>query len=250
MQKKQVLSDHKKIGKRFLPPFLTTLGPLQEVGWLDYSLPELLWLGILNEKCSFERGADLAISLAKEADKAYAGEIKKWFAPVSMYNLLNSEQRNDVLKGLTQSNRLEPLKKALSSFISLYPKCPLNFLFESPLPRLDNFSAELEIFKGLLSKLYDKTTVEATFMQANAIYIAFVTDKLKVFEGTSLANFPEIEKYPHTEESRRIAGSIRDAINVLIGTDCDKTSEWLGYFWNRGLELEPCDFQRIFETYE
>ncbi len=250
MQKKQVLTDHRRIGKRFLPPFLTTLGPLQEVGWLDYSLPELLWLGILNEKFGLERGADLSVSLAKEADKAYAGEIKKWFAPVSKYNLLNSEQRNDVLKALTRSNKLEPLKNALSSFISLYPKCPLNLLFESPLPCLDNSSAELEIFKGLLSRLYDKTTVEATFMQANAIYIAFITDKLKVFKGTSLANFPEIERYPHTEESQRIASMVRAAINGFIGTDYDKTSEWPRYFWNRGLELEPCDFQRIFEAYE
>jgi hypothetical protein len=131
----------------------------------------------------------------------------------------------------------------------LYPKCPLNFLFENPLPRLDNFSAELEIFKDLLSKLYDKTTVEATFMQANAIYIAFVTDKLKVSKDTSLANFPEIEKYPHTKESQRIAAMVRAAVNSFIGIDCDKTSEWPRYFWNRGLELEPCDFQRIFEAY-
>lgn len=249
MQKK-ILADHKKIGKRFLPPFLTALGPLQEVGWLDYSLPELLWLGILNERCGLEKGADLAVSLAKAAEKAYASENKKWVAPVSFYNILSSEQKNDVLNALNRSSKLEPIKHALSSFISLYPKCPLNFLFESSLPPIDNFNAELGKLKNLLSKLYDKTTIEATFMQANAIYIAFVTDKLKVFEGTSLANFPKIEKYPNTEESRRIAGSIRAAINGFIGTDCDKTSEWPKYFWNRGIELEPCDFQGIFEGYE
>lgn len=250
MQKKQVLANHKRIGKRFMPPFLTALGPLQEVGWLDYSLPELLWLGVLNERCGLEKGADLAVSVAKAAEKVYGGEIKKWFAPVSIYDLLRPEQKIDVFNDLKRSSKLEPIKHALSSFISLYPKCPLNFLFESPLPPIDNFSAELKTFKDLLSKLYDKTTIEATFMQANAIYIAFVTDKLKAFEGISFAEFPEIEKYPHTEKSQRIARSICATVNGFIGIERNKTSEWPKYFWNRCLELEPCDFQRIFEEYE
>jgi len=248
-QKKRVLAYHKKIGKRFVPPFLSKLGPLQEIGWLNYTLPELIWLAILNERCGLEKGADLAISLAKVAKKAYAGEMKKWFATASIYNLLSSEQKRDVLNALDQSGKLEEVKDALSFFIFLYPKYPLNFLFEGSLPATDNSDATLKQFKELLSKLYDKTTVEATFMQANAIYIAFVTDKLKVFKGLTLANFPEIEKYPHTEESQRVAGSIRSTVISLIGTDSDKTSEWLKYFWNRGLEIEPCNFQ-IIETYE
>lgn len=250
MQKKQVLSDHKKIGKRFLPPLLGYRELFQEVGWLDWSLPELLWLAILNERYGLETGADLAVSMAKEVEKVYDREIKKWFAPISIFNLLNHEQKTNILRALKLSNKLEPLKQALSSFISLYPKCPLNFLFENILPHIDNFSVEMEKFKNLLSRLYDKTTIEATHMQANAIYIAFVTDKLKVFKGSSLANLPEIQRYPHTEESKKVAASIRSTINGFIGTDCDKTSEWPRYFWNRGLELEPCDFQSIFEAYE
>jgi hypothetical protein len=251
MEKKCILTDHKRIGKRFIPPFITKIGPLEEVGWLDYSLPELVWLAILNESCGLETGAELAVSLAKETERVYVGKMRKWFAPLSIYDrLLDSEQKNDVSKALKKSGKLEPLKKALSSFISLYPSCPLNFLFESPLPPLDDSHAELKSFKGLLSKLYDKTSIEATFMQANAIYIAFVTDKLKAFNGTSFANFPEIEKYPHTEESRKIAGGVRAAVNGFMGTDRDKTSGWPSYFWTRGLELEPCDLYKLIEEYE
>lgn len=44
--KGQVLLDHKKVGKRFVPPLLQ-LGPLGEIKWIDCILPELLWLGLL-----------------------------------------------------------------------------------------------------------------------------------------------------------------------------------------------------------
>jgi hypothetical protein len=249
--KKAVLADHRRKGKRFIPPFVTELGSLEEVGWLDYSLPELVWLAVLNERCGLERGADLAVSLAKEAEKVCAGEIKKWFAPLSIYDRqLGTGQKNDVLKALRRLRKLGPLKGALCSFISLYPACPLNFLFENTLPSIDTSNEEFKKFKNLLSKLYDKRTIEATFMQADAIYIAFVTDKLRASKGTSLANFPGIEKYPRTEESQRIAGACRATINGFIGSDRDMTSEWPRYFWNRGLELEPCDLNRLIEEYE
>ena len=133
-QKKDVLADHKRIGKRFIPPFVTKLGVLEEVGWLDYSLPELVWLAVLNERCGLEKGADFAVSLAKEANKVYGGQQRKWFAPLSIYDRqLNSEQKHDILKSLGSSGKLEPLKFALFSFISLYPGCPLNFLFDDPI---------------------------------------------------------------------------------------------------------------------
>ena len=73
-------------------------------------------------------------------------------------------------------------------------------------------------------------------MQANAIYVAFVTDKLKVQRGTALANFPAVEKYPETDESRLVASSIRATINGFFGEMfLGKSTPWARYFWNRGI---------------
>jgi hypothetical protein len=74
-------------------------------------------------------------------------------------------------------------------------------------------------------------------MQANGVYIAFVTGKLQVARGLSLANFPAIEKYPETEESRRVASGVRMVVNMFIGMARQSPNDWQKYFWNRGLEL-------------
>jgi hypothetical protein len=135
--------------------------------------------------------------------------------------------------------------------IAFYPEYPLNFLFEGSLPQLEAFETSLERFKDFLSTLFDKYEKPATLMQANAIYIAFVTGLLKVAEGLSLANFPAVADFPETEESKRIATSVRATVNGLGGNYLDpKQSVWSNYFWNRGLELQPCNYREIYETHE
>ncbi|HCC25071.1 MAG TPA: hypothetical protein DEP85_06150, partial [Holosporales bacterium] len=96
--------------------------------------------------------------------------------------------------------------------------------------------------KEALALIYDKTSRETTFVQANGIYIAFVTGILQVAKGIGLENFPEIEKYPSTVESRKIASFVRASINGFIGMmPCETSSQWQTYFWNRGLEIDKCE---------
>jgi len=45
-----VLADHKKVGKKFIPPFIATLGPIQEVLWVNDLVPDLIWLELLNSE--------------------------------------------------------------------------------------------------------------------------------------------------------------------------------------------------------
>ena len=66
---------------------------------------------------------------------------------------------------------------------------------------------------------------------------------LLVNKGLSLANFPEVANFPRTEESKKVAGAVRGTCSFLFNdTFYDKKSFWPSYFWNRGLEIEKCDF--------
>jgi hypothetical protein len=56
---RRVLDDHKQVGKKFLPPFIAHLGSLNEVSWVDDLLPELLWLGMLNDRHGLRAGVSL-----------------------------------------------------------------------------------------------------------------------------------------------------------------------------------------------
>jgi hypothetical protein len=249
-QKSRVLSDHKKVGKRFVPPWLQAMS-LHEIKWADCILPELLWLGLLNDCYGLAKGADLSLSLARAAIMASAPPSKTWFAPTSAYAALTEEQGNAVIRSLKLSHDLEPVKEALTPLAAFYPKCPLNLLFEGTFPSLGDSRKTLEQFKEFLSTLFNRWGKTATLMQANAVYIAFATDLLKVAKDLALANFPAVAEFPDTEESIRVAASVRATINGFFGDHFyDKSSPWPRYFWNRGLELEPCDYQGIHEAYE
>ena len=81
-------------------------------------------------------------------------------------------------------------------------------------------------------------------VQATAIWLAFDADVLKVNEGLALASFPEIERYPETELSKKVGSSVRATLNMLIGSEYNHSNEynWPIYFWNRGLVIDECEF--------
>ena len=67
VRKREVLGDHKRIGKRFIPPFLYQLGSLSEISWVNEIMPEILWIGLLIEHFGYQRGVELGLHLSKAA---------------------------------------------------------------------------------------------------------------------------------------------------------------------------------------
>ena len=132
--------------------------------------------------------------------------------------------------------------------MALYPECPFVFLFEDELPVIEDNEQALAEFKAFLTAFFNKYDPPGTLAQANAIYIAFVTGILKVVEGVSLGNFPAVAEYPHTDESKQVGASVRASIGAFFSffledNSYGKHTSWSRYFWNRGLELEPCAFE-------
>ena len=237
----KVLADHTKVGKKFIPPFVAILGPLGEVRWVNDLVPELVWLALLSNKHGLKAGADLARQLALATIDARGAKPKKWFAVASAYAELDASEQKAVLAKLEEDGALEQIREALSPLLALYPQCPLSFLF-TDIPQSEDSS--LEEFKQVLASIFDRWDTPGTFVQAMAVYIAFVTDMLKVAEGLALANFPAIEEFPKTEESQRVASSARSVVSTFYGNSKDdQSAAWISYFWKRGLELDECEFE-------
>lgn len=135
----------------------------------------------------------------------------------------------------------EDLCASLAPLHAHYPDHPLRELAPAVtgLPP----SHDLGAFKGLVSELFDRASTSATMVQATATWLAFDAERLKVSAHLALADFPRIEDYPKTEQSQRIAASIRTTLNLMFG-ELDQMASGTGWpiaFWNRGLELEPCE---------
>jgi hypothetical protein len=240
--KSHVLSDHKKIGKRFVPPFIAAIGNLSEVSWVDQIIPQLIWIARLIDTFGFKKGVDHSLAIARIAKESADKEKTDWFGWLSSFSNLSEQQKSFIIEKLTAEGILDEISSAFSSFVTFYPAFPLLFLTTITPKDLGNDTvAELEEIKQTLLNLYDRRSVFAMRVQATVIYLAFVNDFLKVAKGLALADFPEIENYPNTERSKEVAASIRATINSFAGLVEDAGfNSWSNYFWNRGLEIEPC----------
>lgn len=245
MGKQEILQDHKKTGKTFQPPFTHKLGPLHEISWVKTMIPELFWIAIIQDCYGHQMGVEIITAFSRIVCKCTEGssDKKRVFASMSSFGRLTPEEGFCVRKELAASGRLFEIQKALTDLIAFYPQCPLCFLY-SKIPSLDDGPEhKLASLKASLEKIYDKVSREAMMVQATAIWLAFDSDVLKVSAETSLAEFPEIEKYPHTELSQRVASSIRASLFMFfIEPHYPASSDWPAYFWNRGLEVDPCHF--------
>ncbi len=244
---RSILSDHRKVGNRFIPPFLHRLpGPFQETKWIDTGLPELFWLALLNDQLGLQRGAELAVETARRALAIHKGDQKVWFAATSAFLRLDDQQRQALAADLRSAGFLPDLRQAICPLVHLYPECPLAFLAEPTDISAKEKDIYLFIMRRLLDTLFDKTTQPAIRAQANGVYVAFATDMLVVPSDSDLAKFPAVEQYPYTEQSKRIAASIRVTTSAFFGFHTyDSSTPWPRYFWNRGLQLQGCEFNRM-----
>jgi len=239
---KSVLADHKKDGKKLIPPYVAAFGQPSHVSWIDTIIPEVIWIALLHEKFGQKEGIALALELAQAADKITQANGKTFFAAASDYGSLDAEQKSSLVRVLADSKRLILFRQALLPLLQFYPSCPLNFLASSEI--VPEPSEALQCLKSVLSNLFDKERQSTVFVQATVVYLAFVLDRLKVREGLTLASFPEVENYPATEMSKRVAASVRSTILTFFGSaKDDASSSWPAEFWNRGMEIETCIFR-------
>jgi len=233
-----ILDDHIKRKKRMVTPF-NNLGNIEESDWIGNTMPNLIWISLLNKKLGIKAGAEVvAHSLKCITDNQ----------PESLPNdlhLINSHYEftcsNDTISLLKQKRLYEPLRSTLNDFLFLYPECPIKTSLSLSSSQAICNQDSLAELKSLLFNLYDKTSEESTFTLATAVYAMFVCDKLTVTSNVSLARFPEIVDYPRTEISRKIASSLRCVINVPAAETNSgiNPKKWSTYFWNCSYQKEP-----------
>lgn len=235
----KVLNDHKRLGKRFIPP-LMSYGNLADVSWTDMMVPDFIWIALVNDKYGKQKGAEI-IRLFYKAAKIVFDNDKRNYCTISFYEDMPDNQIESFYDSLYEKEVIQPLQEALYNFIELFPKCPFNFIFKDI-----HIQTILDIgfiisYKKLLNKILDKRSKESTFVIGNVVYSMLANDRLKIHKDSVIAKLPELKDYPNTEISKMIASSNRATINVLFGDNFyNRNNTWIKYFWQRSIDLEPC----------
>ena len=233
----RVLRGYRQVGKRFIPPFLQHLS-LAESNWMDDRVPELVWIALLIQAFGLKDGTAVAASVAKAAAK-YDQTAERAFAATSDYGQLTVESKRCVRSALDACGMLDKARRGLAALTNHYTEFPLAFLAERDEASADDSGSTLDDLKAVIDNISDRESPAAIFAQAVVVYIFFINGRLKASSGTALANFPAIEDYPVTDESKRVAASVRSVVTSLLTQDIP--SDWRISFWNQGRLLGPCE---------
>lgn len=233
-----VLGDHKRIKSTLVTPFNDAFGPMREVSWINMMIPELLWIALVQQAWGPRRGVEIITAFTRDIRASDPKCNRTIWAAAGKFAALPEGVLAGIVEGRPNRN---DLCVPLAPLHAHYPDHPMRELV-SAVTGLPS-SQDLSALKELVGELFDRTSTSATMVQATATWLAFDAERLKVSAGLALADFPRIEDYPKTDQSQRIAASIRATLNQMFG-ELDlmaSGTNWPIAFWNRGLELEPCE---------
>ena len=236
--RRRVLRDYRQEGKRYIPPFLQHMPIMTESRWMDDRVPELIWIALLIHVFGLKEGTAIALSVAKAATKCDP-TAKQAFAAASDYGALSNEQTHCVQSTLNKGGMLDKACQGLAALIHNYPDCPMAFLSNPGRSKDDSPGSTLEDLREAIDNISDRQSQPGIYAQAAVVYIFFVNGRLQVAPHVGLANLPAVEEYPNTEESLRVAASVRSAVTGLLTGDT--SSDWRRSFWNQGRSLGPCE---------
>jgi len=207
-------------------------------------LPEVVWiaemvhaLGTADSLDSLCTVLECAFDAQREGDVTVPLLASYWAGA-------RDETKNHVRKTLRVNDELGLVGSGLQTLSSLYPGYPTNFLCETDEPRPRD-ATELTEFKNRLRVLCDRFSHEAVVVHAHMVKAYIMTGRLHLPADRDLPSLEVIYaddadtescEY-HTAEgfARACAGNFFAAYSQQFPlTTAD-------YFWNRGLELEPCD---------
>lgn len=240
------LLDHTRHKKRLAAPWgaLRRDSRMVMSSWELTRLPEIIWIGEL----IFSMGCDAslrALTVLFRCCREAAKPQQVVCPPLASYWQAHATQETKAhcLEGLRMEGLLAAAQKALSVLIALYPDYPVAFLVGSSRRRRATAS-EVADFKARLKILYNRFTAEAVRIHVH-IHLAEVESGF--LQVPSEMNLPDVHMVyatdvdPTSDEFNNVAGMVRSGFMSLLAhytTHAELTAA--RYFWNRGLELEPC----------
>ena len=247
-RRKAVLSDHKKLGSRFIPPAIHLMPSAWSfTSWRTTELPELVWLGLLLRKHGEDLGPALISKLGHCVRTLSAKPSSAMFGMITHFAAVTESEWTAVRTRLGTSGDLLLIQDAVRPLVALYPECPLRGLFFRPPTEPDD--NDLFLMARTVGQLFDKELRSTVITQASFMALAIESGKFRIAdplegEPSPLAQLPMVFDYPDTEISKRIASSLRAVIHAFFNPPhyIDGPSPWVSYFWNRGIEISPCFF--------
>lgn len=238
---REVLEGHTRVGKKFFPP-ITQLKNITDVSYVNDLLPEIIWMGLINDVLGYKDGLALCQALAVTAKAVHHSPKSINFALCSSYLQLSEEERAEIVRRSSEDNALDPLRSFIAPLVVLYKGFPLAFLGtnENP-PSREELVSRL---KHCIRRHIDKHELPGLVIQANVMYIRGMTGGLAFAKNIKVPDLNAIVSSPESEEAKRAGALVRSFVlcEVMLPLK-EGQGSWPRDFWNQGLQLDDCEFE-------
>ena len=239
-ERHQLLEGHKRVGKRFIPP-MKQIPFNTSVSYVNDMLPELLWIGLINDRVGYVAGARIIekVFLAVDAikDKGQQGN----FALMSCFNCLTSGQKSKLIVILKEKGVLDTLQDAVAPLVLLYDECPIRFFG----PPNSTYSHDKLItrVKECVGKTINRYETPAIVLYGAMLLARLATKMIKFPADMKLPNFNSVITAPDSDEAKHAAGFMRASGLGEFGM-IKPDPAWAKRFWNHNYEISPCEIEQ------
>jgi hypothetical protein len=236
MTDESILRGHKRVGKRFIPP-MKQLPSLKLTSYVNDILPELIWLGLINDRLGFIRGARFFEKIVTAATNVAGEPPYKNFALVSQLGALNATQKKSFLCELSKTDILEPLRDYVAPMILLYDDCPIEFIGS---PNANYRKSDLiKVIRDCVGRHIDKYETPGIVLNGTILLARLVAGTISL--QAEMPNFNAIVDDPASEEAKRAAAFMRANALAEFGM-LEIDNGWARNFWNKNFEICECEF--------
>lgn len=237
-----VLKDHKKEGKRLIPPMMQ-IPKMELVSFKDNTLPCLIWISGLFVRASDREAAQKPIEFIKRCHDILGTEIAiQPLTFLNSFNSLSTDQKQAIVANSEIKIIKEFLWRNLSHQIFLFKDHPLSFLFEGLNAEISN-EAAIQRLKQDVAGMLNRSSQHATKVQVTALVSMIASKRLIISPHINLPDFNSIFTDPESDEAKRAASHARASLNTDAGYMFSegKINLWAKSFWKQAFYLDGCE---------
>jgi hypothetical protein len=235
-----VLPDHRRKGRKLVPPLLDLPTPVTELSWHQQMLPDFLWLALM---LGFRSDWGAAYSALKVVDRFIPEGPRIADGRLTSFGVVPDDRREAVRRAL-KHEAPHALPEAFGHALGLFPSCPARWLYDdSPSQSTPDPEIGLSLLRSLVDSHRDKSGVRETRLRMAAISRKVTHRK---FSHSGGGVFDLVPKYP-TGLTKAEQGQVESAMRAMwlnmLGMEAEKFPEVLAWprdFWKRSRELTPC----------
>ena len=244
--KKKILQDHKKIGKKLIPPLKSSAIPLREGDYTQEILPEIIWIVLIHEEIGQKKGIELVYKFVSLVNDSR--ETKEYFnfaISSNLYRLTNSEKEK-LIKKLIDSGFYLEISNMLSPLIYFYKNSPFSFLSKEI--DLTKYEEELLLnkLKRCIGNCFDRFQKSSVIAMANVFYVKALDGKIHYPSHINPPDLNILIENPDSEEANSVSAQIRNHMKtefMMLEHMSNYNADWAKSFWNQSYKLDTCDFR-------